>query len=44
MKRIILKAAPLGLAFLLGVFAKVLWDNRHRIYDFCSNLFLYYQD
>jgi hypothetical protein len=44
MRRMILKVAPLVLAFLLGVFAKVFWDNRHQIYDVWANLFLYYQD
>ena len=44
MKRWILKFAPLFLAFLLGVSAKVVWDKRQQIQDFFSNLFLYYQD
>jgi len=44
MKRLIIKFAPLLLAFLLGIFAKVVWDERQQIHDFCSNLFLYYQD
>jgi hypothetical protein len=44
MKRLVLKLGPLLLAFLLGVVAKAMWDNRQVIQDLLSNLFLYYQD
>ncbi len=44
MKRLILKFAPLLLAVLFGICVKVLWDKRQQIHDFCSNVFLYYQD
>ena len=44
MKRLIVKLTPLLLAFLFGVVAKVLWDNRQQIHQVWANLSQYYQD
>ena len=38
MKRLIRQLVPLCLAFLLGIFAKVVWDHRKQIDDVLSNL------
>ena len=44
MKQLVRKIGSLLLAFLLGVGAKVLWDNRESIREFLADPFLYYQD
>jgi glycerol uptake facilitator-like aquaporin len=38
------KIGPLLLAFLLGIAAKILWDQRHQIWNFLADPFIYYQD
>jgi tryptophan-rich sensory protein len=44
MKRLLLKFAPILLAFLIGISAKAVWDKRQQVQHFWSNLFLNYQD